>query len=44
MVLTVAHLIPFTLLQAIPIPIPDPQIATPKSTSLEATASPNLKA
>ena len=31
---TLAQRIPFTLLQAIDIPIPDPQIAIPKSTSL----------
>ena len=31
---TLAHLIPFTLLQAILIPIPEPHIATPKSAFL----------
>ena len=38
---TLAHLIPFTLLQAMDIPIPEPQIAIPKSVFPFATASPN---
>ena len=42
--LTLAHLTPFTLLQAILIPIPLPQIAMPFSTFLSLTPSPNLKA
>ena len=41
---TFAQRIPFTLLQAILIPIPEPQIATPKSTFLLTTFSPSLKA
>ena len=41
---TLAARTPFTLLQAIDIPMPLPQIAIPKSISLLARASPNLKA
>ena len=41
---TFAQRIPFTLLQAILIPIPDPQMATPKSTSFSMTPCPKRKA
>ena len=44
LVVTLAHLTPFTLLQAILIPIPEPHIATPKSTFLSLTFSPSLNA
>ena len=41
---TLAARTPFTLLQAIDMPMPLPQIAIPKSISLLARASPNLNA
>ena len=41
---TFAQRIPFTLLQAILMPIPEPHIATPKSTFFSTIAYPNSKA